>query len=159
MTKNSTESKSDELERRAKDIKARLNQHFADGGVANDSETDALYKEAHGYTEDHESDLEAVEAWAARVFTAKATHTPRPWDVRKIESVTGFRGVFGIVSNGGPVNRSMVAAEESANGRLIKAAPELLAFIESKRHIFQGKTATGKDFADFLAVLSKVEGC
>jgi hypothetical protein len=58
----------------ANSIRRRLIEHLNSSSLAtiNDCETEALYREAHGLTEDEETDLETVEQWAV---TEAA-----PWD-------------------------------------------------------------------------------
>lgn len=90
------------------------------------------------------------------VKTKPQTHTQGPWEVG------GIGPDKYLVVKRNPVNLLVTAAIAEAakeeDARLIAAAPDLLAFIESKRHIFQGKPATGQDFADFLAIITRAEG-
>lgn len=56
----------------AKNYGRALLEHFATGGTLNDSETEELYREAHGLDDSAETDLETVERWA--VATASAVN-------------------------------------------------------------------------------------
>lgn len=51
-----------------KSIKQRLLYHLEhEDGTLNDSDVDALYREAHHIPEDEETDLETVETWAVEL--------------------------------------------------------------------------------------------
>lgn len=95
--------------------------------------------------------------------TEKAGHTKGPWTLTAGTGLVHRDGDFslaGVIAKvqGRDLSSRDWRERQDANARLIAAAPDLLAFIKSKAAIFQGKAATGQDYADFLAAIAKAEG-
>lgn len=111
---------------------------------------------------------EKVDAYHARLAEMATQHTPGPWTVEpgEVTWIEREDGGHRHLSIGGPEFHVGLAQvdedddEQAANARLIAAAPELLAALETTLRMLAAMPAgtTSRAYADACALVRKAKG-